>query len=375
MQPKRSRGFSLVELLVAMAIGLIGILVITQAYVVSEEQKRSTVSGGEAQQNGILALQLLQQDLLTAGYGIVGAGALGCVINATNDNGVTPYLLRLVPAMVRADDPVAGTDSVTIMYGTAPGAVGPPAVLRVNHPVAATNFQLDNTIGFSINSMFVVHQPGKPCTLLQATNAAQTAGNTILQHTAVGSTYNVAANINFPQSPPYATSGYNSGSTVFNLGQPVNVRYQISADKLVQVNLADGSNSITELADGIVAIRAQYAIDTANPHPAIPATPLVANGDSLVNVYVDPRADGTPNHAAFGTGSAAQIAAGWGRVYAVRVGIVSRSSLREKTDVSPASIEMWPGGPTHTVADRKYRYKVYHTVVPLRNMLWRRPGI
>jgi type IV pilus assembly protein PilW len=159
------------------------------------------------------------------------------------------------------------------------------------------------------------------------------------------------------------------------MGQLINLRYEIQANKLVQVDLANGSNSVTELVDNIVAMRAQYAIDTANPHPAVPATPLVANGDALVNVYVDPRADGTPNHAAFGTANATQIAAGWGRVYAVRVGIVSRSTLREKEDVSPASIEIWPGGPTYTVPDRKYRYKVYHTVVPLRNMVWRRPGI
>jgi type IV pilus assembly protein PilW len=374
MKPSGSRGFSLVELMVAMTIGLIGIVIITQAYVVSEDQKRTTVSGGEAQQNGILALQFIQQELLMAGYGTVAAGALGCVVNATSDAGVTSYQLRLVPAIVRPSDPVAGTDSITVLYGTAAGASGSPAVLRANHSVAATNFQFDNTIGFTQNDFIVAYQSGKPCTLMQTTNDPTVGGNTVLQHS-VASTYNVAANANLPQSPPYATSGYDSGSLIFNLGQPTNVRYQITDNKLVQVNLADGSNATTELVDGIVAIRAQYAVDTATPHPAVPATPLVANGDSLVNVYVDPRADGTPNHAAFGTANATQIAAGWGRVYAVRVGIVARSSLRDKTDVSPATIELWAGGPTYTVPDRKYRYKVYHTVVPVRNMVWRRPGI
>jgi hypothetical protein len=51
----RSRGFSLVELLVAAAIGIIASLAIFQVFAVFEGQKRTTTSGGEAQTSGTLA--------------------------------------------------------------------------------------------------------------------------------------------------------------------------------------------------------------------------------------------------------------------------------------------------------------------------------
>ena len=65
-------------------------------------------------------------------------------------------------------------------------------------------------------------------------------------------------------------------------------------------------------------------------------------------------------------------------VLAVRLAMVARSGQFEKEEVSPATLTLWPGG---TVADggaleldadaRHYRYKVYQTTVPLRNVIWK----
>ena len=74
-------------------------------------------------------------------------------------------------------------------------------------------------------------------------------------------------------------------------------------------------------------------------------------------------------------------AADWATILALRIGVVSRSGLYEKTEVSPATIKLWPDsavaptttGPvwTLTADERHYRYKVFQTVVPIRNMIWR----
>jgi type IV pilus assembly protein PilW len=83
----------------------------------------------------------------------------------------------------------------------------------------------------------------------------------------------------------------------------------------------------------------------------------------------------------------------WAAVLALRVAVVARSGLYEKDEVSPATIRLWDNsatpptttGPVWTLtaltgdaafdadaADRRhYRYKVFQTVIPLRNMLWR----
>ena len=55
---QRQRGMSLVEIMVAVMIGLIGILIITQAYLTNDRFNRSTLGEGGAQTNGLAALYL-----------------------------------------------------------------------------------------------------------------------------------------------------------------------------------------------------------------------------------------------------------------------------------------------------------------------------
>ncbi|MGH8648765.1 MAG: PilW family protein, partial [Burkholderiales bacterium] len=71
----------------------------------------------------------------------------------------------------------------------------------------------------------------------------------------------------------------------------------------------------------------------------------------------------------------------WAAVLAIRIAVVARSGLYEKDEVSPATIRLWEDsatsptttGPVWTLTsdERHYRYKVFQTVIPLRNMLWR----
>ena len=75
---RTQHGMSLVEVLVAVAIGLIGILIITQAYLASDSFNRSTIGEGGAQTNGTIALFTVQRDLRMAGYGLADSRALGC---------------------------------------------------------------------------------------------------------------------------------------------------------------------------------------------------------------------------------------------------------------------------------------------------------
>ena len=83
-------------------------------------------------------------------------------------------------------------------------------------------------------------------------------------------------------------------------------------------------------------------------------------------------------------------AAGWEQVLAIRVAVVARSAQFER-EVVTSSAPLWNVGTGHTIAgtsdcyvDSKclslglshitdwehYRYKVYDTVIPLRNVLW-----
>ena len=66
---RRARGLSLVEILVGVAIGLIGIVAIFQAVAVWSKHTATTTSGGDAQVAGTLALFNIERDLKQAGHG------------------------------------------------------------------------------------------------------------------------------------------------------------------------------------------------------------------------------------------------------------------------------------------------------------------
>ena len=66
---RRAPGLSLVEILVGVAIGLIGIVAIFQAVAVWSKHTQSISSGGDAQIAGTLALFNIERDLKQAGHG------------------------------------------------------------------------------------------------------------------------------------------------------------------------------------------------------------------------------------------------------------------------------------------------------------------
>ena len=92
----RQSGFSLIDVMVGMVLSLIGTIVIFQVFEASENIKRTTTSGGNAQQNGVAALYMLQRELKEAGYGV-----------NSGDGTVVP---------VQIASGVASTDTLAVTY-------------------------------------------------------------------------------------------------------------------------------------------------------------------------------------------------------------------------------------------------------------------
>jgi len=68
----RSAGFTLIEVMIALLIGMIGLVVMMQTFAVSEGFKRTATAGTDAQVNGSVALYMLEREIRTAGYGMNG---------------------------------------------------------------------------------------------------------------------------------------------------------------------------------------------------------------------------------------------------------------------------------------------------------------
>lgn len=352
---RRARGFSLIELLVGLVIGLISTIIIFQVFAVSEGYKRTSTGGGDAQTNGATALFTIERDLRQAGYGINSMDLLGCEVHGwdeTAGSGGLSFQLILAPVVITQGDGDA-PDTITVLYGD--GSFMPePAKLIQNMPSSSADYKVDNRFGFFEGGLIIAAEPGKTCTLAQVSTLPGAPGNSSnVVHNS--GTYTIGVGSGSAQVPtrynrpsglpsPYNVS-YSTSAKLFNLGAlPSSNAYSIQNAQLVlRSQFSETPGVSNPIFDEIVQLQAQYGKDTDS------------DGD------VDTFDEVTPT-----------TAADWAKVLAVRVGLVARSGQYEKEMVSPASLQIWPGAADWNLDDdeRHYRYKTYSTIVPLRNMIW-----
>ncbi len=379
------RGMSLVEILVAVAIGLIGILIITQAYLSSDNFNRSTLGATGAQTNGTIALFTVQRDLRMAGYGLADSRALGCGTinwyydpNYSGSLGGTLRNLTLAPVVINLPPHTAGTpDTLTIMYSSDANRMV-PSTLTKPMPNSSAELNVDGTAGFTVGDKVLLVSGTAPvvCTLEQITTIQTSAAK--IQHNPGGSApYNPSGGGLFP--------AYGTNSLVFNLGNPIVHIYSVVKTDPTCTSGCQGSLRLTDnvlqsatggtpydLLDGIVDLKAQYGKDNGVNNGTVSNTTYVAN-DGIIDSY-----DSTTP----ATG------AEWQQVIAVRLAVLARVGSYERPATpggncaATTAIPVWSGSgsgsafsaidvTTATSQDRCYRYRVFETVVPLRNMIWR----
>lgn len=384
--PLKSRGFSLVELMVGMAIGLVAVLVMTQVALTFEGQKRTTVGNAESMDEGSVGLYALSRELQGAGYGIVDKDIIGCMVRAHIERPGNPgtaqdLFFAIFPVRITKG---AGNapDSITAIYSNSP-MTATAATLIQNYPGDETNFKVNNRYGFNLGDAIILAQPGqvppKNCSLHQVTGLPMVVGQTDeLEHkltqyvNALGqvqdSKYNKAGGLG---APDYA---YGPNSTkVFNLGgNPVTNTFTVQNNQLIFTNGLGGQQTV--LLDNVITFKAQYGMDVRAGSPA----------DLQVTTYNDAILDANGNGTVTVVDAAGQVVQNdpedWLRVGAVRIAIVVRNKYPDKPDSggncnATANPPFWSWG-TLTVADMPaqwqcYRYKTFETVVPLRNMLWK----
>jgi type IV pilus assembly protein PilW len=335
---KSDLGFSLVELLVATAITLISLLIIVQVFSVYDGWKRTTTGTAQSQENGLLGAFSIERDLRHAGFGMIG---LACpTITAYHANAPFARPLSVLPVTITQDDPVAGTDSINVLYSSSPfGNI----VARVQADLAHSGVLLivDNGIGFNQGDMVLVSQPPADCFILQLSQDATGAGTSWnLPHGLMP--WNPQANVQFPVG---AYTGGAGGAQVLNLGQLVDRRYFVAGNvlRMAERRMDTGNDETFDLIPGVIGLRARYGRDT--------------NADGVLDTFDND----TP----------ALTAAGANTLVAVQISLIVRSGNWERTEVSPAAIEYWPGEALAIGADdRHYRYRVFQTVVPLKNTIW-----
>lgn len=389
----RAAGFTLVELMVAMTIGLVLALAVSLTMLSMGHQFRVVGATSTAQVNAQLALSLMNEAGRSAGAGLFNNGQPLCqAFNAWRAGAVVSNGAPLMPA--RIIDGGSATTSDRVVF-TASNASGPLSGSPVLDAMATSEADIVVTHSsmVALNDLAIVGVPGSataPCLLFQVTSAPAAGvacgGNADQCKTlarAAGGSYNPPAGT-FTTEPRYGfdatTPGIAGPAVVQRFGAEFRQEaYAVLCDTLVQYNafsevptcstgplsFGGGANA---LVTDIVLMHAQYGISTG------------ASSD-VVTAWVD--ASG-----AWASPSVADI----GRIKALRVVIVSRSKEPAAEQVSAASCTNGAAvvntGPcsfddaeapvidlsTTTVAAgqswRNYRYRVQQAVIPLRNVIW-----
>ena len=115
---KSQRGFSLLELMVASAIGLIAVMAMTQLFNMGMNATFTVTQRAETQENMRAAIELMTKDISMAGAGLPSGG-----LQLANAGGATKVACNQGgTCYVPADDyPLSGVGAQNYMYGILPG--------------------------------------------------------------------------------------------------------------------------------------------------------------------------------------------------------------------------------------------------------------
>ncbi len=357
MQRRRagSRGMTLIEVLIAMAVSLVVTLAVYQTFAASEGYRRSATAGGDATFNGSLAMYSLQRELRMAGFGLNSTQLLGCRVFAY-DGGTDPVReldFTLAPVAI-TQGAGSAPDVIDITFSNTE-AVPAPVRLTQATPTNVADLRIDNGFGIQAGHLLIVGEPGADCTLQQATNTPtlEAPGQQDLlkrvsgaYRTPFGTWANSRYNKPGGLGPLYTLAGMVTPIG----GAPAVNRYYVQNGNLVMDQRLQGSMEMP-VAASIVQLQAQYGKDT--------------DADGAIDTWDEV----TPN-----------AANGWAQVIAIRLALVARSALPERPDPATGACTTTTVLPTWSVGDldvsadpnwRCYRYRVFESTISLRNMVWR----
>lgn len=382
-------GVTLVELMVAVVIGLVVVLAATNVLVIGESHKRTTAGNNDSSQSGSFTAYTLDRVVRSAASGFGQAwnqGVFGCNLSVSRVIGgaattVLPRAgafpapfqgflggagntLRLAPVLIGQGQSAGNSDVLMVMSGNG----GSGDITRpIRSGVAGTdNLRLDNTIGIANGDIGLVTQPGFTDCLIEQVSAPTpatlaTVGNEVLPlggdylNTAGGTLGTLAAS----GTAFFSTLGnVDAGNVQFQLFGVDTNRTLVAYDLLRSGASATSVDPIQPLADGVAELHAIYGLDTTLPH------------DNIVDSWVAPT----------GAWSAASVLADptkMRQIIAVRIAIVMRGSNYEKEEVTLQRPILFGGTPGELPAvvysagadNRHFRLRVIDTTIPLRNML------
>lgn len=368
MKRPSQRGFSLVELMIAILLASITAVVVLHVLTSYQRRTATLLGSNEAQINAAVALFSLEKDIRMAGAGLTTpvpgpasnpggrlCGVLG--VNIADDAGTLIYSDEpLMP--LRIIDGGDGPDTIEILRSDSPAGAAPTRLVQTMS-AADADINVDSRLGLADGDLIMVGAPdgSKRCTMMRLTDVSSPPASSLwtLKHD-LGDfgtnevTYEVRdALVNMGR---YGLRRFTVLCNDGELPSAVNNCDLGWYDRLAfdpdDVELAD----LVSLSPQIVELQAQYGIAEGNRDT------VTSWVEATGSIWENPDEE-----------QAKQIKA-------VRISVVARAA-REGSEVAPASLVLWDDDGTDNDRNldlndeqRRFRYQVLTVIVPLMNVIW-----
>jgi len=369
--PRRAAGFTLVEIMVGMVIGLLGIIVMMNVFSIFESQKRTTGGGSEVQNTGAITLFGLQHEVQQAGYAISSPNLIGC--NVTMSNGYTipfaPVIINPAVSVIPAGD--TNTDTLLVTYGNTNGETEGDVILTGNPAGAATYniYAVKVPTAFHLNDQVIAEPTALPSNPLTAPAPCNLAVDSVV---GVGPT--TVSVLNGISSVSFINAANGSG-TLFNIGNPTNGNaLRVHAYAIRGGNLTVCDYTVNNCGDPTQTNVSTVWLPIGNDIPIMRAIYERDTNTAPMNGIADTYDQSTPT-----------TACTWERTSALRIALVGRNN-QPLPSADAATINAvaptWSGNAAAPInlagtnanlppgmTWQNYRYKVFETSMPIRNIV------
>ncbi len=378
-------GFTLIEVMIGLALSLIALIVVLQVFSVSNSRKSVIVGGAEAQQIASVASFQMGRVFRIGGSGFINArSVLGCPIAASKSGQILPataafaapfdavsVTIRVIPVLVYPGTGANGSDVLVTVSGSSEAAA---AEYDTNGLPGTASVALINSNGIRANDFLLATNPVDPVT-------SDPVACNVVQVNSTFAAYDYtaapAARLATAQVVPIGTASvYNTTSALaafplstrmLNLGQNPSFHMYGVDDKnrLLQKDLLQLTGSASAvMAENIIDFRVLYGVDT--------------DDDGALDDWVAP--SGTWSAATLSAGTAA-AARQIKQILAIRTALVVRST-EAAADAEPkttyvmfADIATLKQTVSIASSQQKRRHQVFESIVPLRNLRLPQPAV
>lgn len=324
-KPRMRNGFTLVELMIAIVLGLLLTAVVAEVYLNSKKTYRVSDNLSRVQENGRYFLEELGRDIRMAGY--IGCAKFAPITNnaipATSawlsfSQAVNGYELPSVPGGLTVAEVLAGTDVIKLQR-----AIGSDVRLTGNMGVVNANIQIgSNPYNYVANDILLIAD----CTsadIFRTTNVSVGVGTVTIAHSA-------ATNSSVNLSKPYGIDAelMKLSTNIYYIGTGA---AGCPANTLCRKVLSGITLVVQPLIDNVENIQIEYGEDT--------------NADTTAEKFVDAGSVGN-----------------WSNVVSVRFSLLLRTG--ESTLADSAQTYTFRGT---TYPASRYLRRVYTETVTIRN--------